>query len=67
VDTYVWDTAVLLDAEGLTPLGPDQKASLGCSPSTLGVTQGLAPHPDALVLRRAEEYESTGKRAQEEG
>ena len=67
VDTYFWDTDFLLDADGFTQLGPDQKASLGCSSSTFGVTQGLAPHPDELVLRRAEEYESTGESEQEEG
>ena len=67
VDTYFWDTDFLLDAEGFTQLGPDQKASLGCSPSTFGVTQGLAPHPDELVLRRAEEDESTGQSEPEEG
>jgi hypothetical protein len=67
VDTYFWDTDFLLDAEGFTQLSPDQKASLGFSPSTFGVTQGLAPHPDELVLRRAEEDESTGESEQEEG
>jgi len=55
VDMYFWDTDFLLDAEQFARLDPDAKASLGFSPSTFGVVQGLAPHPDELVLRRAEE------------
>jgi hypothetical protein len=66
-DAYFWDTDFLLDAESFTQLSPDQKASLGFSPSTFGVIQGLTPHPDELVLRRAEEYESTGESEPEEG
>ena len=66
VDTYFWDTDFLLDAEGFTQLSPDVKASLGFSPSTFGVTQGLVPHPDELVLKRAEEHEPTGESAQED-
>jgi hypothetical protein len=55
VDMYFWDTDFLLDAEHFAQLDPDAKASLGFSPSAFGVTQGLAPHPDELVLRRTEE------------
>jgi hypothetical protein len=55
VDTYFWDTDFLLDGETVIQLDADAKASLGFSPSVFGVTQGLAPHPDELVLRRAEE------------
>ena len=55
VDMYFWDTDFLLDAEHFARLEPDAKASLGFSPSVFGVIQGLAPHPDELVLRRAEE------------
>jgi hypothetical protein len=57
VDMYFWDTDFLLDAEHFAQLAPDAKASLGFSPSVFGVIQGLAPHPDELVLRRAEEQE----------
>ena len=56
VDMYFWDTDFLLDAEHFARLGPDAKATLGFSPSTFGVTQGLAPHPDELVLRRSAEF-----------
>jgi hypothetical protein len=55
VDTYFWDTDFLMDAELFARLGPDEKASLGLSPSVFGVVQGLSPHPDELVLRKAEE------------
>jgi hypothetical protein len=55
VDLYFWDTYFLMDAELFARLSPDEKASLGFSPSAFGVVQGLAPHPDELVLRRAEE------------
>jgi hypothetical protein len=55
VDMYFWDTDFLLDAEQFARLDPDAKANLGVSPSVFGVVQGLAPHPDELVLRRAEE------------
>jgi hypothetical protein len=59
VDMYFWDTDFLLDAEQFAQLSPDAKANLGFSPSAFGVTQGLAPHPDELVLKRAEEDEPT--------
>ena len=57
VHMYFWDTDFLLDAEQFARLEPDAKANLGFSPSVFGVIQGLAPHPDELVLRRAEEEE----------
>ena len=66
IDTYFWDTDFLLDAEHFARLDPDAKASLGFSPSVFGVVQGLAPHPDELVLRRAEEGERTSKGEQED-
>jgi hypothetical protein len=66
VDTYFWDTDFLLDAERFAQLDADAKANLGFSPSTFGVTQGLAPHPDERVLRRAEECEPTREDEQEE-
>lgn len=55
VDTYFWDTDFLMDAEQFSQLGADAKTRLGFSPSVFGVVQGLAPHPDELVLRRSEE------------
>ena len=67
VDMYFWDTDFLLDAEHFARLDPDTKANLGFSPSAFGVTQGLAPHPDELVLRRAEELGLTSETEQEEG
>jgi hypothetical protein len=66
VDMYFWDTDFLLDAEHFARLDPDAKASLGFSPSVFGVVQGLAPHPDELVLRRSEEGERTSKGEQED-
>jgi hypothetical protein len=55
VDTYFWDTDFLMDAESFARLSAEAKTNLGFSPSVFGVTQGLAPHPEELVLRRAEE------------
>jgi hypothetical protein len=55
IDTYFWDTDFLLDAERFARLSAEAKTQLGFSPSVFGVTQGLAPHPEELVLRRAEE------------
>jgi hypothetical protein len=55
VDTYFWDTDFLLDAETFAGLDADAKKRLGFSPSVFGVIQGLSPHPDELVLRKAEE------------
>jgi hypothetical protein len=66
VDMYFWDTDFLLDAELFAQLTPEAKASLGFSPSAFGVTQGLAPHPDELVLRRSEELGLTSEGEQEE-
>jgi hypothetical protein len=66
VDMYFWDTDFLLDAEHFARLDPDAKANLGFSPSVFGVVQGLAPHPDELVLRRAKELGRTSEGEQEE-
>ena len=66
VDRYFWDTDFLLDADHFSRLTPDAKASLGFSPSAFGVIQGLAPHPDELALRRAEELGLTSEGEQEE-
>ena len=55
IDTYFWDTDFLMDAESFARLSAEAKTNLGFSPSVFGVTQGLAPHPEELVLRRAEE------------
>jgi hypothetical protein len=66
VDMYFWDTDFLMDAELFARLSPDEKASLGLSPSVFGVIQGLAPHPDELVLRRAEENAPRSESEQEE-
>lgn len=55
IDTYFWDTDFLMDAESFARLSAEAKTKLGFSPSVFGVTQGLAPHPEELVLRRAEE------------
>ena len=55
IDTYFWDTDFLMDAESFARLSAEAKTHLGVSPSVFGVTQGLAPHPEELVLRRAEE------------
>jgi hypothetical protein len=66
VDMYFWDTDFLLDAEQFARLAPDAKANLGFSPSVFGVVQGLAPHPDELVLRRSEELGLTSEGEQEE-
>ncbi len=55
IDTYFWDTDFLMNAESFVWLSAEAKTNLGFSPSVFGVTQGLAPHPEELVLRRAEE------------
>jgi hypothetical protein len=55
IDRYFWDIDFLMDAESFSRLGADAKTNLGFSPSVFGVTQGLSPHPEELVLRRAEE------------
>jgi hypothetical protein len=66
VAMYFWDTDFLLDADHFAQLTPEAKASLGFSPSAFGVVQGLAPHPDELVLRRSEELGLTSKGEPEE-
>jgi hypothetical protein len=66
VDMYFWDTDFLMDPEQFTRIRPDEKTSLGFSPSTFGVIQGLAPHPDELVLRRSTEFGNTRENEQEE-
>jgi hypothetical protein len=70
IDRYFWDTDFLLDAELFSQLGADAKTHLGFSASVFGVTQGLSPHPDELVLRRSEECgpgQTPSESEQEEG
>ena len=55
IDTYFWDTDFLLDAGVFGQLTPDAKSSLGLSREAFGVTQGLPPHPEELVLKQWQE------------
>jgi hypothetical protein len=63
-------TEFLTDAEMFPDLTPEGKQQLGFNGEVFGVTHGLAPHPDELVLKRwqegkideAEGQESSGER-----
>jgi hypothetical protein len=55
IDVYFWDTDFLTNTETFSDLSPEAKRQLGFSGEGFGVTQGLAPHPDELVLKRWQE------------
>jgi hypothetical protein len=44
-----------MDVGVLDHLTPEAKPQLGLSGEAFGVTHGLAPHPDELVLKRWQE------------
>jgi hypothetical protein len=52
IDVYFWDTDFLTNAEMFSHFTPEDKQQLGFSGEAFGVTHGLAPHPDELVLKR---------------
>jgi hypothetical protein len=55
IEVYFWDTDFLTDAGMFAELTPEAKQQLGFSREAFGVTHGLTPHPDELVLRPWEE------------
>jgi hypothetical protein len=55
IDVYFWDTDFLMDVGLLDHLTPDAKQQLRFSGEVFGVTHGLAPHPDELILKRWQE------------
>jgi hypothetical protein len=55
IDVYFWDTDFLMDVGLLDYLTPDAKQQLRFSGEVFGVTHGLAPHPDELILKRWQE------------
>ena len=50
IEHFFWDTDVLESAAVYEPLDRRAKPSLGAHAETIGVIQGLAPHPDELLL-----------------
>jgi hypothetical protein len=55
IDAYFWDTDFLTDAQMFSDFTPEAKEQLGFNEEVFGVIQGIAPHPDELVLKRWEE------------
>jgi hypothetical protein len=55
IEVYFWDTDFLTDAGVFGHLTPAAKQQLGFNGEVFGVTHGLAPHPDELILKRWEE------------
>jgi hypothetical protein len=60
VETYFWDTDVLLDASTYEQLGALVTQQLGFRADLFGVVSGLRPHPVELELQTVEEVEATG-------
>jgi len=58
-DIYFYDTDFLIDPEVMLSLGEEEKKNMAFNPETFSITQGLAPHPEELILKKAaeEEYE----------
>jgi hypothetical protein len=55
IDVYCWDTDFLMGVGLLDHLPPDAKQQLRFRGEVFGVTHGLAPHPDELLLKRWQE------------
>lgn len=52
VELFFYDTDFLLDPQAMFVLGPEMSSSaLGLNPETFCLTQGLAPHPEELILK----------------
>lgn len=54
IDEYFWDTDFLLDADTMLDLTHEQKAQMGFSPETFGLTQGLLPSAEELAITLVE-------------
>jgi hypothetical protein len=70
IDVYFWDTDFLMDTGMFVHLTPEAKRQLGFSGEVFGVTDGLAPHPDELILKRWQEGgtdEAKGQESSDEG
>jgi hypothetical protein len=64
IDAYFWDTDFLTDVGVFGQLTPEAKSQLGFSGEVFGVTQGLPPHPEELVLKRWREGGTDTSRGQ---
>ena len=51
IQNFFWDTDFLMSAETMMALSMKDKAMMGLSQETFGLTQGLIPHPDELQLK----------------
>jgi hypothetical protein len=58
---FFWDTDALESAAVYEYLDPREKRRLGANSETFGVIQGLAPHPDALLLEVCSGGEETAE------
>jgi hypothetical protein len=48
---YFYDTDFLFDPEVMLGLGEEERKNMAFNPETFAITQGLAPHPEELVLK----------------
>ncbi len=51
---FFYDIDFLLDAETVIKLGLDKRETLGIHSEIFGISQGLAPHPEELKLKPAD-------------
>ena len=56
---YFYDTDFLFDPEVMLNLGEEDRKGMSFNPETFAITQGLAPHPEELLLKEmtGETYE----------
>ncbi|MBS1114205.1 MAG: hypothetical protein H6Q92_1968 [Nitrospirae bacterium] len=52
---YFYDTDFLFDPEVMLSLGEEERKDMSFNPETFAITQGLAPHPEELVLKEVTE------------
>jgi hypothetical protein len=57
VDYFFWDTDFL--DEDISKLPMEAREQLGVSPETFGLSMGMTPHPEELVLKRCEPDDDT--------
>lgn len=55
VEAFFWDTDFLIDATDVANLTAQGKELLRLSPEVFGLSHGMQPHPEELVMRRWDE------------
>lgn len=55
IDIYFYDIDFLMDGDTMIGLGLERRKELGLNDETFGISQGMAPHPDELKIKRQDD------------